>query len=490
MKKALFVLVAILAVAFMANTAHAVPQLTAAFAAGVGPAVAIEKIPAAGKTVPGTLTFQPNVALAANQQVKLTLTNGTFPVAVGGTAINLCREDAGPVMVTIGTGTAASGATTVTIFTGATGITKVDHTFQTGACAAAPANNTFPVVISQVSAATDVTVAIDDPLAPGNANVAKSATYLSIKRQFSMNATTGVVKTTSTLDFATAFKSFVLNAPTTPTTSASDAATIINSDETIDDKVATQVGGGACLRTLLAADASLKFDMTGDFSGITTINYAGVSIAPTIAGTSATATIAGTAARICRSGDAVTATQLELGANGTTAMNTGTFTTSMTIVPVAGGAFSNTNQIPLITGATSHEFTTTAASVLLPHLTTNGNGVTACIISNKGATSAPIKVDVLTVEGAAALPASVTIGNVASKASSQVTFSGPNVQLLGGVAFPLAIAGGNTRYSARVSVNSPVADVLINCVQQDPNAPTAARRLLPTFQTIGGNNIN
>jgi hypothetical protein len=134
-----------------------------------------------------------------------------------------------------------------------------------------------------------------------------TAPVITVKNQFSAT----LLPVTSKLDFTTNMQTFITSGtqlPYTPTNTQSQAALLIVSDESINDKVTVADGGGSCDRELDAGD-SLTAKITGNFQGISNVKY--IATATTsynvtntdITNGYATLTVTGDKLSICKSTD-------------------------------------------------------------------------------------------------------------------------------------------------------------------------------------------
>lgn len=263
MKKSFMVLfLAFLIVGLISASAFAAAQLNAG-----NTTLAAEKIsPTNDYTAPKVYTaYQTGGPVAISSVIKISLTNGTF---TAGSKIDICD---GTTSMGQGTVPAAPNNNYVEITLGSPLASGTVYTFQPDACAAAgtPLNN---VIIPAGSVAgTVISMTVDNKLTPGDPNVYATAPVITVKNQFSAT----LLPVTSKLDFNDNMETFIpegSQVPYTKSSTESQAALLIVSDESINDKVTVAAGGGSCDRQLVAGD-SLTAKITGNFQGISAVEY-------------------------------------------------------------------------------------------------------------------------------------------------------------------------------------------------------------------------
>jgi len=246
--------------------------------------------------------YQTGGPVAATTVIKISLANGKFEP---GSTIDICD---GTTSMGSGTVPSAPNNNYVEITLTSPLASGRVYTFQTDGCTApgTPLDNI--IVPAGTGAGTVITMTVDNALTPGDINVFATAPVITVKNQFSAT----LLPVTSKLDFGTNMNTFKPD-PTCPplpctTASASRAALLIVSDESINDKVRVDTGGGSCDRKLGAGD-SLVVRITGNLQGLDQIRYVGATTTSyTITATDrangfATLTVRGDHLSICYSTD-------------------------------------------------------------------------------------------------------------------------------------------------------------------------------------------
>lgn len=259
------------------------------------------------------------------------------------------------------------------------------------------------------AADTTVTLNVDSLTIPGDPSVAASATAITVKKQFSATLTS----VTSKLSFADNMETFIASGgPAVPKTTSteSQAALLIVSDESINDKVPVAAGGGSCKRQLFAAD-SIDAKVTGGLIGISNVEYEGIATT-TYAVTAtdrtngyATLAVAGDDLSICYSTDTPqTAYGLELTAADVagTSIAAGTRTAQITLK--GGGSVAAGYSRDLVAaGTTSHVILLDATQTHIQHIKADAAaGVETYIVvqskSNVSGANA-VRVEILASDG-------------------------------------------------------------------------------------------
>jgi len=246
--------------------------------------------------------YQTGGPVAISTVIKISLTNGKF---TAGSTIDICD---GTTSMGRGTVPAAPNNNYVEIqLTSPLASGKV-YTFQTDGCKAVgtPLNNIL--VPAGTVAGTVISMTVDNKLTPGDPNVYATAPVITVKNQFSAT----LLPVTSKLDFRTNMQTFIPSGtqlPYTPSSTQSQAALLIVSDESINDKVTVAPGGGSCDRQLAAGD-SLTVKITGNLQGISSVKYYAATTTTTYSVTNtdvtngyATLSVAGDKLSICMSTD-------------------------------------------------------------------------------------------------------------------------------------------------------------------------------------------
>jgi hypothetical protein len=268
--------------------------------------LAAEKIsPTTDYTAPSVNTaYQTGGPVAASTVIKISLANGKF---VPGTTIDIC-DNFGNSM---GSGTVPSAPNNNYVEITLTNplASGTVYTIQDDGCAGLATPLSSIIVPAGTGAGTVISMTVDNKLIPGDPNVYATAPVITVKNQFSAT----LKPVTSKLDFATNMERFKSDPSCTSlpctTDTESKAALLIESDESINDKVTVTAGGGSCDRQLAAGD-SLVVKITGNLQGLGNINYVGATTTSsyTITNTDrtngyATLTVAGNNLSICKSTD-------------------------------------------------------------------------------------------------------------------------------------------------------------------------------------------
>jgi len=423
----------------------------------------VDYLPAAVNT-----GYQPGGVVAASSILRVSISGATFKMSQ---AFDIC-QNVGATGTSMGAGTTAATGTPsyvdITISAGNTLASGTAYWIQDDACAGlgtplGSAGSGSIIIPGGTLADTVVSLTVDNKLTPGDPNVYATATAITVVNQF----TATLSKVTSKLDFATSMKTFVASAagtalPYTPTTTQSQAAIVITSNQAVNDLVTVGAGGGACARVLAAGDA-VKFKITGDLTGISSIKYGTVPEIYTVTPANrtngyATASVTGDKLLICYSTDATTTAKkaLELtatGSTGTSSIVAGIRTAQITITG------DSTGNIPVVysrdlvaAGTASHDIQLDATQYYIP-LVKVGTGTETYIKVQSKATatgSNGVSVAILAGDGS-----SVTYSAGTITSGTPLTITGTQLQTA-------VTAAGKTvgdSFAAIVTVNSPNADV-------------------------------
>jgi hypothetical protein len=212
--------------------------------------------------------YQPGGPVARSTVIKISLTNGKFRE---GTRIDICDNSG-----SMGYGTVPSAPNNNYVeitLTSPLASGKV-YTIQDDGCADLATPLSSIIVPAGTGAGTVISMTVDNKLTPGDPNVYATAPVITVKNQFSAT----LKPVTSKLDFTTNMEKFKEDSScTTPpctTVSESKAALLIESDESINDKVTVAAGSGSCDRQLANND-TLVVKITGNLQGLGNIKYVG-----------------------------------------------------------------------------------------------------------------------------------------------------------------------------------------------------------------------
>jgi hypothetical protein len=213
--------------------------------------------------------YQTGGPVAASTVIKISLTNGKF---FPGATIDICNSNS-----SMGSGTVPSEPNNNYVEITLTNplASGIVYTIQDDGCAGLATPLSSIIVPAGTGAGTVISMTVDNKLTPGDPNVYATAPVITVKNQFSAT----LKPVTSKLDFTTNMENFKadLSCTTPPCTTASEskAALLIESDESINDKVAV-AGNGSCERQLNATD-SLVVKITGNLQGLGNIKYDGAT---------------------------------------------------------------------------------------------------------------------------------------------------------------------------------------------------------------------
>jgi hypothetical protein len=248
------------------------------------------------------IAYQPEGPVAASTTIKISLTNGKFEPS---TTIHICY---GTTSMGHGTVPAAPNNNYVEITLENTLASGTAYTIQSGTTCSS--TGTLSIIVpAGTGAGTVISMTVENAQSPSDLSVYATAPVITVKNQFSAT----LKPVTSRLDFANNMEKFKGETACTPATppctadTASRAALLIVSDESINDKV-TVTGSTACDYKLAAGD-SLVVKITGNLQGLGSIDYEGAATTThRISDTDrtngyATLTVQGDQLSICKSTD-------------------------------------------------------------------------------------------------------------------------------------------------------------------------------------------
>lgn len=469
---------AMVAVGLMAGSVFAGSIVT------VAKGTAAELIGAAA-VVPATqapISYRPEVDLIAGDTFTLKVTNGKINFTAGTQdSVFVCNGAAAAAMPAAAL--AASADTLVLVVQAGQSLNSSTlYALQGGLFATPCGGGLLPQPNLEINASslagTNVTLEVSASTKAGA--TAAAQTIYPISNQF----TATISPVTSKLDFVTGMKNFVNDAVATfpsSTATRSRAALLLVSNEALPNKIALAGGTAAGCDYNLGANGSFNAKVTGNLTGLASLDYnAGV---PTIAIAAADVTagfktlpIAGAQIQVCKSTDiapasATTPTELELVAGGTTVLVTGTRTLQFDAV-VAGTWLAARNMIAA--GATSHIFQLDATILHVPFIRykTDGSLDTAIVLQTNEATTGANGVQVvaidatgvertLTITGKTEVTEGTPLMILGSEIFSALETAGYTSPTLGGVkttGVKVLINTTETKVKAYATVNSSTGD--------------------------------
>lgn len=401
----------------------------------------------AAAVVPATLapiSYRPDVDLIAGDTFTLKVTNGKINSSAAQTVVSVCNGAV--AAATPAAALAASADTLVLVVQAGQSLNSSTlYALQGGLFATPCAAGLLPQPNLEINASslagTNVTLEVSASTKAGA--TAAAQTIYPISNQF----TSTISPVTSKLDFATAMKNFVNDGVATfpsSTATRSRAALLLVSNEALPNRVALAGGTAAGCDWNVGANGSFTAKVTGNLTGLASLDYNVAT--PTIAIAAADVTagfttlpITGAQIQVCKSTDVAGAsttlpTELELVAGGTTVLVTGTRTLQFDAV-AAGTWLAARNMIAA--GTTSHIFQLDATQYYIPLVgsvpasgretyiklqskssVAGSNGVSVAILANDGTTVAtynpgPITSGVpMLITGAQLVAAATTAGKV------------------------------------------------------------------------------
>lgn len=332
-----------------------------------------------------------------------------------------------------------------------------------------------------------VTLSVSNETNKPDPNVDVSAPAITVKNQFSAT----LAPVTSKLDFADNMETFIVPAPVptrpprTKSITESQAGLRIISDETINDKLALNGGPGPCNWTLGAGD-SIKIKLTGDLTGISALEYEGVSTTTyNITATDrtngyATLNLPGDKIDICKSSDTNpfnSAFELTAENKTGTSIVPGVRTAQITLG--GGGLIPAGYSRELVSaGSKSHDIQLDATRFYIPLVGSSGDGSRETYIKLQSKSTVPggngVKVTIITSDGS-----TVTYDKGTISAGTPLVITGK--ELVEAATAQGKSVDGVMGFAVIVTVNAPETDVFAYANIIDPSG---AKRI--PVKTVGG----